>query len=390
MRRKIKILEVCAIDFTLKKMLLPLIDALISEGYRVEISCTPGRYSKELEKKGYSFRYVYIDRKINLLSNIKSIVELYHIMKENKYDIVHAHTPSAGVLARIAAKLSHIPIIIYTAHGFYFHENMNKLKYAFFSNLEKILGRYFTNYMFVQSKEDYFTAIRLKIIEKDRLTYIGNGINLEKFNPDRIRINKREFKSTLGIQPDAKVMTFVGRLVKEKGIIDILKSFRQIFENYKDISLLIVGDIVKNERDVETKKIIEEMLRNQEFKSRCIITGYREDIPEILKISDIFVLPSYREGLPRSIIEAMAMGLPVVTYNIRGCREEIVDGVTGIIVPPGNIKALTNAILTLYKNPELRNTMGKRGRERAKKLYNEKKVIKKQISIINKISSNLI
>ena len=138
MRRKIKILEVCAIDFTLKKMLLPLIDALISEGYRVEISCTPGRYSKELEKKGYSFRYVYIDRKINLLSNIKSIVKLYHIMKENKYDIVHAHTPSAGVLARIAAKLSHIPIIIYTAHGFYFHENMNKLKYAFFSNLEKI------------------------------------------------------------------------------------------------------------------------------------------------------------------------------------------------------------------------------------------------------------
>jgi len=383
--RKLKVLEVCAVDFTVKTLLLPLINKLIKEGYEVYICCTPGKESKKIEQAGHTFKYVHIDRKVNPLSNFKSIVALYKVIKRGNYDIVHVHTPSASVLGRIAARLARVPIIVYTAHGFYFHENMSKFEYKFFTTLEKILGRYFTDYIFVQSEEDYKTAKQLKIIGESKIVCISNGVDLEKFNIENVQIDTASFKTALGIPPEGKVIIFIGRLVKEKGILDLLDAFVKLAKDYNDISLLIVGDVAPNERDNRTKEKIKNILEDKNVGGRIIITGYREDIPELLKISDIFVLPSYREGLPRSIIEAMAMSKPVVTYNIRGCREEVVDDETGILVPPGDIESLATAILKLYKNSELREKMGKNGRRRAEELYDERKVIEKELLILKKL-----
>ena len=387
--RRIKILEVCAVDLTVKTLLLPLINKLMEEGYDVDICCTPGNESKKLEQLGYKFKYVRIDRKINPLSNFKSLIGLYRVIKSGKYDIVHTHTPSASILGRIAARLARVPIIVYTAHGFYFHENMSKFEYKFFTTLEKILGRYFTDYIFIQSEEDYRTAKQLRIIGENKMIYIGNGVDLEKFNIENVQIDTVSFKTALGIPPEGKVITFIGRLVKEKGIIDLIDAFVKLARDYRDVFLLIIGDVTTNERDDKTKEEIKEILENVNFKDRFIITGYREDIPELLKISDIFVLPSYREGLPRSIIEAMAMSKPVVTYNIRGCREEVINGETGILVSPGDIESLSSAILKLYKDPELRKRMGNNGRKRAEELYDERKVIEKELFTINELLAKL-
>jgi len=379
--RKIKVLEVCAVDFTVKNLLLPLIDRLVQEGYEVEICCTPGKDSKKLEELGYKFKYVYIDRKINILSNLKSLIGLYRVMKDGKYDIVHVHTPLASALGRIAAKLAHIPIIIYTAHGFYFHENMPKLEYKIFTLLEKILGKYFTDYIFVQSEEDYKTAKQLGIIGEDKITCISNGIDLEKFNLENVRIDTGAFKSVLGIPPEGKVITFIGRLVKEKGILDLFDVFIKLAKDYNDIYLLIVGDVSPNERDTRTKERIEDILEDKNIGGRLIMAGYRDDIPEILKISDIFVLPSYREGLPRSIIEAMAMSKPVIATNIRGCREEVVDGITGFLVSPGDLNGLYSSIKKILDNPELARELGSNGRRRTEELYDEQKVIEKELKL---------
>jgi glycosyltransferase involved in cell wall biosynthesis len=379
--RKIRVLEVCAVDFTVKNLLLPLINRLMKEGYEVEICCTPGNESKKLEQLGYKFKYVYIDRKINLLSNLKSLIGLYRVMKDGKYDIVHVHTPLASALGRIAAKLARIPIIIYTAHGFYFHENMPKIEYKIFTTLEKILGKYFTDYIFVQSEEDYKTAKQLGIIEEDKISCISNGIDLEKFDPENVQIDTVAFKSVLGIPPEGKVITFIGRIVKEKGILDLLDVFIKLANDYKDIYLLIVGDVSSNERDIKTKERIKDILKDKNIGNRIIMAEYRDDIPEILKISDIFVLPSYREGLPRSIIEAMAMSKPVVTYNIRGCREEVVNGETGFLVSPGDLNGLYSSIKKILDNPELAKEFGSNGRRRAEELYDEQKVLEKELKI---------
>lgn len=380
-----KILEVCAIDTTVKKLLLPLINKLEEEGYVVEIVCSRGKEAEALEKKGYVFRFVNIERKINPISNIKSIIELYRIIKKGKYNIVHVHTSVASVLARIAAKLAGVPIIIYTAHGFYFHDNMYKIIYKIFVIIEKIMGRLFTDYIFTQSCEDYKNAIKFGIIDKYKIDCIGNGVDIEKFNFEKINIDIGKYKKNLGLPVDSRVLCFIGRLVKEKGILDLLASFEKLFKDYNNIYLIIIGDVSLKERDLSTKQEINVFVQNNKLKNHILLTGRRDDIPELLKISDIFILPSYREGMPRSIIEAMAMGKPVITTNIRGCREEVIDGKTGFLVNVNAPEEIYRAVKEMLHNSDLIKRFGINGRKRAEKLFNEEKVLEKELELINSL-----
>ena len=379
-----KILELCAVDMTVKYLLLPLIDELVKEGYEVEIACSRGEETEVLEKKGYVFKFVNIDRKVSLFSNIKSIVEIYKIMRKGKYDIVHVHTPAASVLGRIAAKLVGVPLIIYTAHGFYFHEGMSRAKYNIILKIEKYLAKYFTDFIFTQSEEDRKTALENHFIDENKILTIGNGVDTQgSFNPlnmEKDKIDKiyKEFN----IERDSKIITFVGRLVKEKGVIDLLEAFNNInLNNETKIKLLIVGDIEQSERDRDTVK----ELKKYEDNPNVIFAGHREDINSVLYITDVFCLPSYREGMPRSIIEAMAMECAVIATDIRGSKEEVVDGKTGFLVPVNSINILSDKIKELVEDEKLLKKMKNAGRRRAEKLFNEKEIVKKQLEIFSKL-----
>ncbi len=378
-----KILELCAVDMTVKYLLLPLIDELAKEGYEVEIACSRGEETEVLEKKGYVFKFVNIDRKVSLFPNIKSIVEIYKIIRKGKYDIVHVHTPAASVLGRIAAKLAGVPLILYTAHGFYFHEGMSRAKYNTILKIEKYLAKYFTDFIFTQSEEDRKTALENHFIDENKILTIGNGVDTQgSFNPlnmgkDKIDKIYKEFN----IERNRKIITFVGRLVKEKGVIDLLEAFNNInLNNETKIKLLIVGDIEQSERDRDTVKELEKYKDNP----NVIFTGHREDINSILYITDVFCLPSYREGMPRSIIEAMAMECAVVATDIRGSKEEVVDEKTGFLVPVNSIRMLSDKIKKLIEDEKLLKKMKNAGRRRAEKLFNEEKILKKQLKVFSR------
>lgn len=379
-----KILEVCAVDITVKKLLLPLINKLEKEGYVVEIACSRGKKAETLERKGYIFRFVNIDRKINPVSNIKSIIKLYRIMKRGKYDIVHVHTPVASVLGRIAAKLAGVQIIMYTAHGFYFHEGMSRLKYNVILNIEKYLAKHYTDFIFTQSEEDRRTALENNFIDKSKILTIGNGVDVwGEFNPINIEKDKiNKLYKEFNLNKNDKIVTFIGRLVKEKGIMDLLEVFNNVnFNDGKKVKIIMVGDIAQNERDKDTKKKLEKYRDNL----NVIFAGYRDDINSILYLTDVFCLPSYREGMPRSIIEAMAMECAVVATDIRGSREEVIDGKTGFLVPVNSINILSNKIKELIEDDKLLQEMKIAGRRRAEELYNEKEVVKKQLEIFDKL-----
>jgi glycosyltransferase involved in cell wall biosynthesis len=377
--KQIKILELCAVDKTVKILLLPLINRLKNNGFDVTISCSKGSISEELVKKGYKIKNINISRNLNILSHIKSVIKLIKLMRTEKFDIVHVHTPVAGLLGRVAAKLSGIPIILYTAHGFYFNERMPKLTYWFFCIIEKLAGRFLTSYIFTQSEEDRLTALRKKIIRKDKICTIGNGVDINvKFNPLRVSpyaIAQR--KMELGLSNEDRIITFIGRMVMEKGFTDLLLAFFHIRKsNYK---LLLVGECDSSERDSSTFKVLREQLK---YDRNIIITGMCWDINKLLFMSDIFVLPSYREGMPRSILEAMAMGKPVIATDIRGCREEVVHGRTGYLVPAGSIKELAYRMQDILEKPKLQKRMGEEARRCAEELYDEEKVLNRQLSII--------
>jgi glycosyltransferase involved in cell wall biosynthesis len=379
-----KIIEICAIDATMKSLLGELNAEIKSLGHDLICVCSKGKNTKKLRDDGFNVINLNIDRSFNPLFNIISLYNLYKLFKKEKPDIVHVHTPVAAVLGRIAAKKAKVPIIIYTAHGFYFHKGMPYIKYNIILKIEKYLAKHYTDFIFTQSEEDKRTALENNFIDKSKILTIGNGVDVwGKFNPINIEKDKinRLYKE-FNLNKNNKIVTFIGRLVKEKGVIDLLEAYNNInFNDGKKVKLLIIGDVAQNERDKDTKKRLEKY-RN---KSNVIFTGYRNDINSILYLTDVFCLPSYREGMPRTIIESMAMECAIIATDIRGSREEVVDGKTGFLIPINSINILADQIKELIEDEKLLKEMKIAGRKRAKRFFNEKEIVKKQLEVFKKL-----
>jgi glycosyltransferase involved in cell wall biosynthesis len=176
-----------------------------------------------------------------------------------------------------------------------------------------------------------------------------------------------------------RVVGFIGRIVREKGIEELIEAMAYVTSREPQARLLIVGDTLASDGDTEAKEVVKKAILKYGLQDKVRFAGLRDDVPRLLTALDIFVLPSWREGMPRSIIEAMATGLPVVATDIRGCREEVVHGDTGLLVPPKDPRELGEAILSLVCDDSLARKMGKRGREVALDWFDEDAVIERQI-----------
>lgn len=378
-----KIVQIAAIEATHIKLLKKLNESSVLEGMEVHCISTIGDRQNELQKQGVEFHNVKIERKISSINNITAIFKMVSLIKKIEPDIVHTHTPIASVLGRIAAKIANVPTIIYTAHGFYFHEEMPKRQYKLFFYIEKIIGKLFTDYIFTQSKEDFDTAVEnkfLKIKKSNNYLHISNGIDISaEFNIEETNVkNLNDIKKRYNINENDVVVSFIGRLVKEKGILDLLESYSKL--KSENVKFIIIGGLPDSERDKNTIKLLGKYKKNPNI----IFTGQITNINEYLAISDIYCLPSYREGMPRSIIEAMAMENAVIATNIRGSREEVVENETGFLVPLNASKYIANKIDELVNNSEKLKLFKRAGYQRAMKCYNEDNVVKKQLAIFDK------
>jgi lipopolysaccharide/colanic/teichoic acid biosynthesis glycosyltransferase/glycosyltransferase involved in cell wall biosynthesis len=381
MKRPYKVLQVSATDVTVKKLLMPLIDRLTAEGYRVHIACSEGDYVAGLRAQGYMVHNIEIQRRLSPVSNFKSILNLYRLMKRERFDIVHVHTPVAAALGRVAARLAGVPVVIYTAHGFYFHNNMTRWARRLVIWAEKLLCL-ITHLVFTQSQEDALNAVREGICDEDKVEYIGNGVDIARFTAASNGV-----RACLGLTPQDRVVGFVGRLVREKGILELVEAMRPVVRAFPEARLLIVGDRLDSDRDKKTKQVLDRLLAEDDLARRAVFTGFIDDVPGAMSAMDVFVLPSYREGMPRSIIEAMASGKPVIATDIRGSREEVVPGQTGLLVPVKDPGALAAAITSLLSDPESARRMGEAGRQRARELFDERIALNKQVSAYAEIAA---
>lgn len=377
-----KVCQLTNVGFTLNKFLLPLIDAQIANGDEVVAVCAEDEYVEGLRNDDYRVETLSITRGMNPLKHLYSIWVIFWFLRREKFDLVHVHTPVAALLGRIAARLCGVSLVVYTAHGFYFHDDMPSIKRAFFVGLERFAGR-FTDLLFTQSSEDEKAAVAERIMPKDRVFTIGNGVDVNRFNTggDLVGKDSGSIRNEFGISDDHFVIGMVGRQVQEKGILELLEAARILVDKYDDISFILVGDRLNSDHAASVEAAINQT--KAALGERLILTGMRSDTPELLSAMDLFTLPSWREGMPRTIIEAMMMALPVVATNIRGSREEVVDDETGVLVPLRDPHALTKAIEQLYKDKEKAKVMGRVGRKRALELYDEEKVIQRQIELIN-------
>lgn len=384
MSRPTRVLQVAASDLTVAKLVLPLIDRLQAEGYEVHAACGAGRFASDLNRKGYVVHTVPMSRSAAPLRNLRALATLYRLMARERYDVVHVHTPVAAALGRIAATLAGVPAVIYTAHGFYFHERMKPWANAVTLGVEKALGR-ITDLLLTQSGEDAETAIKSGICPAGRVVWISNGVDVRRFagGPPAA-----EARRAFGLGDEDLVVGFVGRLVGEKGILELLEAMKIASSTLPRLVLLVAGDSsTAGDRDRRTQVLVRSFVDDPALPFRVVFTGWIDNLEVMMQAIDVFALPSYREGMPRSIIEAMAGGKPVVATDIRGCREEVVEGETGYLVPVGDSRVLARRLTEVLSDPGLARRMGEQGRLRAVARFDELDVLDRQVAAYARVIS---
>ncbi len=376
----LKVCQLCAVDFTLKKFLLPLVDGMERSGMTVTAVCSDGPEVAGLRAQGYRIQTVSIARGMNPLLALRSVLVLAALFRRERFDIVHVHTPVAALIGRVAARAAGVPCVIYTAHGFYHHDQMPAWKRRLFVGLERFARR-FTHLLFCQSAEDAREAVVEGIAPGGQAVAIGNGVDTRRFDPAQVP-DAAAARGLVGIPPQAQVVGIIGRLVREKGYTELLAAAASLADSFPNLYVLLVGGRLASDHDDSIAPAL--AAARARLGPRLVEAGLRDDTPVMLAAMDIFCLPSYREGMPRTIIEAMMMGKPVVATNIRGCREEVVDGQTGLLVPPRDAPALATALSRCLADPGEARRMGAAGRVRALELYDESRVVALQIDLIRK------
>ena len=377
-KKPLKVCQLCAVDFTLAHFLTALVDGMQTQGWAVTAVCSDGPFVRDLRARGYQIETLPIARGLNPVKHLVSLVRLIALFRRERFDLLHAHTPIAALLGRIAARAAGIPFVVYTAHGFYFHDQMGAVPRALFTWLER-LGGGLTDLLFTQSAEDARTAIEKKFNPPERVLAIGNGVDAARFDPSHIDARAR-IRAELGIPEHAIVIGMIGRLVAEKGYGEFFDAARTVVAQGFPVFFVAVGERLASDHAARIDAQL--AAASAALGARLIVTGQRADIAQLLCAFDIFTLPSYREGMPRTIIEAMLMARPVVATDIRGSREEVVAGETGLLVPARDANALAQAFITLINDAPLRTRMGQAGRARALALYDEAQVVRLQIATI--------
>lgn len=362
-----RIAHVANTDYFCAFLLRGQLRALREDDHEVDVVCGDGPMVESLESDGFRVHVVENSRRIDPLADARTLARYVRLFRREGYDLVHTHNPKVNALASAAARLSGIPRVVSTVHGLYSHDGQSPWVRSVWRAFEAASAR-LADIVLCQSAEDVRTARWRRIIPDQRLRRLGNGVDLTRFSPHRIGAEDRAaLRRRIGVRPGERVVGFVGRLVREKGVMELLEAAR----SRPGWRLLLVGP---DECGVKRDAIAPEILA-----SRPDVTwlGLQADMPALYAAMDVVALPSHREGLPRSLVEASAMGIPAVATDIRGCREVVVPGRTGLLVPARDPAALRSALEALMEDPARRRRLARAARSRAREIFDERAVLER-------------
>ncbi|MCE4990023.1 MULTISPECIES: glycosyltransferase family 4 protein [Staphylococcus] len=298
---------------------------------------------------------VNMEREISLKNDLKSLMNMIRLFKKEKPHIVNSGTPKAGLIGTLAAFITRRPVRIYTVRGLRL-ETVTGLKYKILHAMEKLAMFCATDIIAIsESLKDKIVELGLE--KKEHIKVLGhgssNGINLDNFTKDKITI-PYELKEKLA---GHFVIGYVGRIVKDKGIHEIIEAFKIIQKNYKKVKLLIVGPIEKDD------SISEEDYQYLQNNLNIIMTGHVNDTVNYYNHMDVLVFPTYREGFGNVSIEAQAVEVPVIVNNVTGAKDTLINNVTGYLVEKGNYNQIAQKLEFLIDNPAIKKQLGINGRE---------------------------
>lgn len=341
---------------------LNLCSGLKERGFQVELAGAPDpRTAETVRKMGIPFHPIpEFRREASPLYDLWAFLRLFRLIKDGSYQIVHTHTSKAGILGRLAARLAHVPVIVYTPHGSIFRPTFFGLpKRWFFALIERLAARWADKIIVLCQSEvrDYLSH---GIAPREKYVVIHIGINPDRFR--QVQVNVARKKQELGLPEDSFVIGIIARLSPQKGHFGALEAFQKVHKEIPDAFLLIVGE-------GELEEAIRQRVTSMGIEDRVVMTGYRKDIPEITRILDISFNPSLWDSSPRSILEAVVCGVPVVATAVDGIPEMVSDGETGLLAPVGDTEAMAHCILRLKRDEKLRKRLTVMAGKRVQELF---------------------
>lgn len=364
-----KLIRVTTVPLSIDKLLTGQL-RFFSAFYEVVAVSSDREYLERCAKRE-GVRYAAIDmtRGITPIKDFVALIRFVILFYKERPFIVHSQTPKAGLLAMVAAKITGVPVRLHTVGGLPLVEAKG-LKRSLLGAIERLTYR-FAHRVYVNSPGLSTQMVSEGLIKPEKMEVLGNGSTngvdtrfFSRANVDRNHV--LQLREQLRLQPDDFVVVFVGRIVKDKGIVELVEAFLKVAARHDRLKLLLVGM-----EEPETDPLPYATQQKIAGSENILTPGFKDDVRPYLALADVLVLPSYREGFPNVLLQAGAMELPVIATNINGCNEIVVDGVTGLLIPIKNILAIQHAILRLINERDSSVQMGKKARERIVAYYEQ-------------------
>lgn len=365
-----RIAHIAASDAALALLLGNQLEHFRKAGYEVAGIAARSAHAAELDAAGVEFFELPVKRTLDPLGDLRALIRLYRLLRRERFDIIHTHTPKGGLLGQYAALLARVPLRVHTIHGLYFPGSMRPSRRWIYVWLERITLA-FSHHNFSQNPEDVPVAIAERISAPDRIEQIGNGISMRRFDPARISADeRRRTRAELGLADGQLLVGMVARLVAEKGYEEAFRAARLLKDRVPNARFAFVGWF-----EDKPDAITPDALARHGIADVAQLLGHRRDVERLYAAMDVFMLPSHREGFPRALMEAAAMGLACVATDVRGCRQCVEHEVTGLLVPVRDPAALAAALERLLRSPAERARMGAAGRQKALREFDETRII---------------
>jgi glycosyltransferase involved in cell wall biosynthesis len=384
---KEKLIRITTIPLSLEKLLGGQLH-FMSDYYEViAVSSDEKRLQQIGQKEKVEVYHTELTRKITPLKDLQALWRLYRFFKEEKPTIVHTHTPKAGIIGMLAAKLAQVPYRLHTVAGLPLME-VNGLKRNILDAVERLTYQCATK-VYPNSKGLYDFIVEHNYAKTDKLKVIANGssngIDTTYFSLDSIEDDTiNTLKEELGIQPSDFVFVFVGRLVGDKGINELIKAFSMLKQKETNLKLLLVGPL---ESDLDPLE--DNTLNEIKINPSILTVGMQNDVRPYFAMANALVFPSYREGFPNVVMQAGAMGLPAIVSNINGCNEIIQQDANGMMVPPKDIDSLYTAMEKLYLDSNFYSILKSNARAMVTSRYEQELVWNALLDEYNNLKNNV-
>ncbi len=351
-------------------------------GFQVLVICGADDYSERLRAAGVRVAHIPFARELSPITDLRCLLALRGLLRRERIQIADSHNPKGTLLGPCAARCAGVPVVVHTVHGLLFHEQTRGMRRWLAAAAERWAAAW-AHHLLFQSREDCAYALAHRFKQAARLHWVGNGIDAARFGGQASPAARCRKRQELGLAPEHLVIGMVGRLVREKGYGEFFRMAGQIAREYPQARFLVVGISEPQQSDALAPAA---WVRAERLEGRCLVLEQREDMPELYACMDIAVLPSHREGIPRALMEASAMGLPVVASDIRGCREVVVHGETGLLFPCRDVPAFAAAVRALIADATLRQRLGRAGRQRILAEFTEERTSARLVALYRQLA----